>query len=861
MEEVTGLLHNSNQATLIADVSVSSVAWLLISFLSTTVLAQEVPADGHLSPSIQSVLTNRCVECHQGESPEAGIDLSENNHDLKQIQHTELLAKIYSVVKRGKMPPSDAEPLLAKQRSELLSDLLLEFERRAVASPSKVELARRLTNIEYQNTLSDLLGFDVNIIELLPKDPVAPYQFNNTAEFMRIGPEQIDRYLKVARKVMASAIVDPELPEVHKTRTEWQPHGANSGLGADEVGIWGNRRNTPATGMGLRGFPQSGEFVIRIQASAILPSGVKEIPLRLVMGYTLNVNSSTQRVRPVGTITLTNTLDEPQVYEFRGRIENFPAEPGRVVNGQRRPDSITLTFQNLYDDGTLNDDPAFLSPRNVAMPRVVINWAEFESPIVDVWPPEYHTRILFASPLRKSDPEAYVRQVLQRFMTRAFRRPVTDSEIERFTQIYEIVRSQLPSFEAAMRETLAMVLVAPQFLYVSRPVAGTNRDFEMASRLSYFLWGSMPDEQLVSQALESALDDDVEIESQVLRMLTDPRVEQSFRNLTIQWLSLQKLSTVPINRDLFPRFLYYVARGERAGTEVPYRPTIRDYMVDESVAFVQELIRSNESVLSIVDSQFAMLNQPLSVHYGVPGIQGHELRRVQLPVESHLGGLLSQGSVLIANSTGSAPHPIYRAVWLREAILGDEVPAPPADVPALSDTAGESADAALNIGHLLQLHRKKQSCRSCHANLDPWGIPFEQYNSIGRFQPMVPKEGLRVAMYSTRTHGDWAGYTEYLKTINTESVSAATVLPNGAEINGLEQLKKHLVEQHSDLIAENVIRKLLSYGLGRKLDWRDTVQIEQLVKSARDCNYRMRDIIVLICQSRMFRDVEGRAEE
>ena len=858
---MTDLLHKSNHVNVNPNVLVSSVAWLLITFLSAAALAKENSRDGHVFSSIQAVLTNHCVECHHGDSPEAGIDLSKNNHELKQLQHTELLAKVHSVVKRGKMPPRDAEPLLPHQRSELLTALLLEFDRRAVVSPSKVEVARRLTNIEYQNTLSDLLGFEVNVIEHLPKDPIAPYQFNNTAEFMQLGPEQIDRYIKTARKVLASAIVNPEVPEVYKTRVEWQPHGADRGLGADEVGVWGNRRNTPATGMGLRGFPKTGEFAIRIQASAILPPGTKEVPLRLVMGYTLNVNSSTQRVEPVGMVYLTNTLDNPQVFEFRGRIENFPAEPGRVINGQPRPDSMTVTFQNLYDDGTLNDDAAFLSPRNISMPRVVINWAEFESPIVDVWPPEHHTRILFESLLRESNPQAYVRQVLSRFMTRAFRRPVTNSEIDRFAGIYEIVRTQLPTLEAAMREALAMVLVSPQFLYMSKSGDAANRQFELAERLSYFLWGSMPDDTLASLALESKLDSDEEIETQVLRMLADPRTEQSFRNFTMQWLSLQKLSTVPINRDLFPRFLYYVARGERAGTEVPYRPTIRDYMVDESVAFLQELIRSNESVLNIVDSRFAMLNQPLSVHYGVRGIQSHELRRVELPAESRLGGMLSQGSVLIANSTGSAPHPIYRAVWLREAILGDEVPAPPADVPALSDTAGESADSALTIGRLLQLHRKKESCRGCHANLDPWGIPFEQYNSIGRFQPMVPKEGQRVALYSTRTHGDWAGYQEYLESINTESVSAAAVLPNGTAINGLAQLKRHLIEEYPELIAENLIRKLLSYGLGRKLDWRDTAEVEKLVNTAAIRDYRMKDIIVLICQSELFRQVENSPEE
>jgi len=834
-------------------ISVAILAVVMLNILRSHSL---VAGEGELAVEVKSLFAKHCLECHGAKQAEGGINLSADSDQLIALQQTDVLAKVYTVIKRGKMPPAEADPLPAAAKSQLLELLLSELASRAKLSPVEPQLARRLTNFEYQNTLRDLIGFEVSVIDHLPKDPVAPYQFNNTAELMRMGPEQIDRYLEVARRVMASAIVDPERPEIHKTRTEWQPHGTDRGMGADEVGIWGNRRNTPASGMGLRSFPRTGEFRVRIQASAILPPGAKAIPLRLVMGYGLNVNSATQRVRPVGTVTLTNSPDNPRVFEFRGRIENFPAEAGRVVNGQRRPDRMTITFQNLYDDGTLNDDPAFLRPRNLAMPRVVVNWAEFEAPVVSSWPPEHHRRILFESPFRESDTDQYVRQVLKRFMTRAYRRPVTAGEIDRFAEVYKVVRPQLPSLEAAMRETLAMVLVSPQFLYVAGSASGANRYHELASRLSYFLWGTMPDSELTKVALASGLDSEAAIKTQVLRLLEDDaRVEQSLRNLTMQWFSLSKLSTVPINRELFPRFLYYVARGERAGTEVPYRPTIRDYMVDESVAFVHELIRGNESMLKIVDSEFAMLNQPLAAHYGVPGVHGHVLRRVQLPQSSRLGGLLSQGSILVANSTGSAPHPIYRAVWLREAILGDEVAPPPADVPALSETAGESADAALTIGHFLKLHRTKESCRKCHASLDPWGLPFEKYNSIGRFQSKVPKAKTRVAMLSSAQHGNFEGYQRYLDSINTEPVDAAAVLPSGVRVDGLDDLKSHLLEQHRDAIAENVIRRLVSYGLGRKLDWRDTVAIEELVAQSKTRDYRFRDTIVLICQSDLFRNV------
>ena len=380
-----------------------------------------------------------------------------------------------------------------------------------------------------------------------------------------------------------------------------------------------------------------------------------------------------------------------------------------------------------------------------------------------------------------------------------------------------------------------------------------SQPFELASKLSYFLWGSMPDAELLQLAATGELGDAQVIGAQARRLLGDGRSRDFVRNFTMQWLSLAKMKTVPINRDLFPRFLYYVPRGERAGTEEPYRPTIRDYMIDESVAFVGELITRNASVLNIVDSDFAMLNQPLAAHYGVAGVQGNAFRPVALKPAHQLGGLLTHGSVLIGNGTGSAPHPIYRAVWLREAILGDEVKPPPADVPALTDSAGESAEKALNIKDLLALHRKKESCNDCHVRLDPWGIPFERYNAIGRFQPMVPKGGVRVSGFNKQKHGDLAGYLEYLKTINSVEVQADARVPHGPSVDGLAELKAHLLKDRKDDIAENMIRRLLGYGLGRELTYHDRFAVDELLQGAAQNGYKLQDIIVAICQSETFR--------
>lgn len=806
---------------------------------------------------VRPFFEDHCIQCHGPKKSKGKITLHALDGDLSAGHELERWELILEMLDSGEMPPEEEQQPDEGERSDIVTWIDAGL-RDYVAKAEQVDAAptaRRLTNVEYQNTMRDLLGFELNLIDTLPKDPTKPYAFNNTAELMRMGPEQVDRYLECARRAMASAIVDPIKPKVHKARKEWSPHSVDQGLGLDEIALWSNGRGSPDKGMPITIFPQTGEFRIRIQCSAVLPSGIKEVPLRLLLGYDLNVNSSTQLVEPVGTVRLRNTPDNPKVYEFRGRIENHPVKPGRMWRGRWQPDALTITPQNLYDDGTLNDQNTFLKwPRRLDMPRVVVNWIEFEAPVVDVWPPPHHTQILFASPLREQAPAAYVKDVIARFMSRAYRRPATDEEVARFTRIYDLVLPDLGTLEAAMRETLAMVLISPQFMYHTvAQESGDLRSYALASRLSYFLWGSMPDETLIQLAEDDSLNEPATLTAQVHRLLADPRSGDFVENFTIQWLSLTKMKTVPINRDLFPRFLYYVSAGERSGTEVPYRPTVRDYMLQETAGFVAELIRRNASVVSIIDSDFAFLNQRLAAHYGVEGVQGDALRPVPLTAEHRIGGLLTHGSVLIGNGTGSAPHPIYRAVWLREAILGDEVKPPPADVPALSDSAGESAEAALTIKDLLAVHRKKESCMECHVRLDPWGIPFEHYNAVGQYQSMVPKEGTRVRGYNKALDKDLSGYTNYLASINTEIIEADARVPHGRHVNGLDELKAHLLKDRKDDVARNVVRRLLTYGMGRALTYRDRFAVEELIAQSRDNEYRLQDMIVAICNSDLFR--------
>lgn len=814
---------------------------------------------------VSPFLKTYCVKCHGPERSKGGLTVHLLDGDLSAGRELDKWESVLEMLKSGEMPPID-EPQPSQAEIDAvgrwIESGMREFAQKDAAGKPQAR-TRRLTNVEYQNTLSDLLGFEVDVIDELPEDPEHNYHFNNTADLMRIGPEQLDRYLEVARNALRGAIVDPEKPKVIQARGEWKPAATPLAKGSDEIGaVYNKFSGMPKRGFQISSPPVTGEFRVRLSASALLLPGIDEVPIQLTMGMPIDGDHNEKAHRVIGTAYLSNSPAEPKVCEFRGRIENIPfsanAAPGRkpsaaVLDGApvyRRE----LNVQVIFDDGTLNDGEQSPQGRKLSMLRAVINWMEFEAPVFDAWPPKHHTDILFDSPLKGKDDEAYVRAVLERFMFRAYRRPVADSEVDRFVMVYRLVRPGVRSFEAAIRETLALVLVTPRFLYHTESAPVADEHFAMASRLSYFLWASMPDQELFDLAAKKQLGDSAVIERQVLRMLSDEKSHRFVRDFTLQWLSIKKSLTTPINKDLFPRFLQLVPIGETAGTEAPYRTSIRDYMLRETIGFVDHLIRENKGALNVVDSDFAILNERLAAHYGVEGVKGMKLRPVPILPEHHLGGLLTHGSVLIGNGTGTAPHPIYRAVWLREAILGDTVAPPPSEVPALSDSAGKSLEGALSIAQLLAKHRTVESCNDCHFRLDPWGIPFEEYNAVGQYQTKTPKDGTRVSPFDMKQHVDLAGYRRYLDSINVIEVFAQARVPHGPEIKGVRQLKDYLLKERKEEIVENVIRRLLSYGIGRRLTYRDRFGVERIINETRDEGFGLRDIIVSICKSDLFRE-------
>ena len=815
--------------------------------------------------NVKPFLQEHCFRCHGPDEAKGKLTLHELTGVGGSDEEMATWEDILIMIEDGDMPPDDEPQPDVKQRDAITAwiDGAIKDAAKKGKDKGHGPIARRLTNVEYENTMRDLLGVEIDLIEKLPVDPLKHYEFNNSAELMRLGPEQIDRYLKSARHALASVIVEGERPEVITLRRKWDPTppppkdpNAKGGprIAQSNVGVHGNGRGTAAHGFSITKFPERGPFKLRFKASAVLTKGATEVPLYWIMGEDININSATRRVKPIGTTILKST--EPKVYELTGLVENYPVQTARRHKQKKLPDAITITPRNLYDDGTVGDDRSFFKVLNHAYSRPSIEWVEFEGPIYETWPPKAHKRILFDSPLRESDPDAYVKAVLKKFMGRAYRRPATDHEIERFHKVYNLVAPEMGSFEAAMRETLAMVLISPQFLMHTVVKDGVAcKEHALASRLSYFLWSSMPDDELLALAQSGEIGQPKVLRQQIERMINDERFDESMENFSMQWMSVEKMLTVPINADRFPRFLFYVSHGERKGTEIPYRPTIRDYMMEETIGYIRESFKNNASVTQLVDSNVAYINQPLAAHYGVEGVKAHDHQLVTLKPGHHLGGLLTHGSMLIGNGNGSVPHPIYRAVWLREAILGEKVAPPPADIPDISELPNvdkKDIEKALTIKDFLALHRTKASCRDCHARLDPWGIPFEHYNAIGQYQPKVPKEGVRVQPFAADKHKDISGYMDYLDSISTEPIDASAKLPNGPEVTSMRELKDYILKHRMDDVADNVARRLLAYGLGRHLDFKDRPAIDAILAESKKNQYKMRDMLISICMSELF---------
>ena len=490
----------------------------------------------------------------------------------------------------------------------------------------------------------------------------------------------------------------------------------------------------------------------------------------------------------------------PETYEFFGRLENLP-----IPEPESGDKEILSGFLLL---GVWNDH--LVKSAKETGPPLLVESIEFEAPYLPQWPPKSHTDIFFDAESR-SDDEAYTREVLDRFVSRAFRRPATDEEVERYLGFWKSIRGDYAVYEDSVTEVLVAVLCSPEFLYLCEPEDelgedGALPDWMLANRLSYFLWNSPPDAELRRAVTEGRLRD--ELLAQTDRMLDDPKTNRFLRSFTYEWLRMDRHDGMTINVDRHPDYTRFVKRD----------------MKEETFTFVEAVFREDLPLPTLFDADFAMLNQNLAEFYGLEGVYGAHFRKVPVPASmpERRCGLLSQGSFHVGHSDGNEPHPIKRAVWLKARLLGDEPPPPPPNVPDLDpDTPGFDK---MTLKQKIESHRDKDSCRDCHAGIDPYGFVFERMSAVGRLEPR--RKGVEV--------------------------DATTVLPDGAAVDGIVGIRDYLVADAKDDFARSVVEHLFSYALGREVGFADDEELDRLLEQVKASGYRAQAAVRSIVTSPSF---------
>lgn len=787
---------------------------LFLAVHSSVLAAPPADAERSLySREVQPILSQACFGCHGKSKQEADLRLDRLDPDLVTGPDAETWHDVLNRLNRGEMPPEDAKPLGERQHQKVVDWLTAEL-RRAAQSRQATEgrvVLRRLTRYEYANTMRHLLGLDLDYAKNLPPDSVSKEGFQNNGASLGISALQIEMYLDAARAGLQQAIVTGEKPRVYHHRADKSEKVKRAKRQVTNRLLLGDRFLTR-----MLDFPREGEVVIRVRASADVGADAAFPRMRIAMGLKADVKAPEKTLTEVD---VTGTMEAPELFEFRTRIERFPL-PGH--NPKFPGFQITIYHGDPSEGKPVkknkrNQDK--VEPVEPSQPAIVIHSVEFEGPTIQSWPPASHVGILFPSD-NSANEQVYAREVITRFLARAYRRPARAEDVDLMMRYFTAVRPDQPSFEEAMREVLAMSLVSADFLYLVEPKIDDTRqqltNYELASRLSYFLWSTMPDERLFDLASANKLNSDEQLEKQVIRMLADPQAEQFVEHFTNQWFDLKALDRIAVNPEFYPDF----------------DDTLKTDMRRETQHFFATILEENTSCLQLLDADFAMVNRRLAAHYGIPGPRGSRFERVALQGNEHRGGVLTQGSFLLANSNGEDSHPIKRAVWMLDRLLDNRPAPPPPDVPELNPN--EPNLAGLTLKRQLELHRTKPACNNCHRGIDPWGIAFENFDAVGRW-----REDSKAQPKKRRG-----------KTVAT--IETAAQLPDGTEIDGVDELKHYLLEQRKQQFAQAVVKRLLAYSVGRSMELSDQPAIDSLTEQFAADDFQLRELMVAIVQSDTF---------
>ncbi|MDA1234826.1 MAG: DUF1592 domain-containing protein [Acidobacteria bacterium] len=811
---------------------------LCLASASATHAAEETA----FADEVRSLLETFCYSCHGPAVQAANIRLDRLSTNLVDDRRdAEIWNNVLNKLRRGEMPPQGLPHPEQAQKDQTIAALsaAVNSAREERRSTGGRTVLRRLNRTEYQNTMSDLLGHEMDYTRDIPPEGLSRDGFRNNGSSLGMTAVQLEYYLEAAREGLKRVVVSGPPPVVSYRFTFTESNAKEWLLPAEQIAKNAVSRTDAFLGHMNPAYPEQGEFVARVTASAELKPGKGPPVMQVSVGYRPDTEIL---FRTAGTVELTS--EEPQTFEFRGYMENFP----KPVHGQSKYPGLVIRVTNIYDDGTPRPElltrekedgkkERYYAPEP-DYPKVHVDKVTFDGPVYETWPPAGHRRLLFDSETKETDDRAYAREVLQQFMDRAWRRPAQPAEVAHYLEFFDSQEQTFPAFEDRMRETLAMVLISPEFLYLLEPESEQKRplnSWELASRLSYLLWSTMPDERLFSLANEDKLVDPQVLASEVDRMVADERAARFTDEFFGTWLYLEGMDRVAISKDYYPNF------NEHLKTQIR----------DETRNFFQELLRGDFSATNLIDSDFLMLNETMARHYGVEGVWGSAFRRVPLDPSSPRGGLMTQASFLLANSTGEDSHPIKRAVWVRKRLLDDPPPPPPANVPTLDAESPELA--GLSVREQLRQHRRDASCASCHVDIDPWGVAFENFDAIGKWRTEIRKLTFKPPEKPVGPESKESDPPPPPLEFAHLPVDSNETLPDGTEMHSVDDLRAYLLGPRRKDFARTIVTKLMAYSLGRSLEFTDEPAVERLTNGFLENDMKLRGLLKEVVKDDLFR--------
>ena len=781
----------------------SRLCLLLASLLAAIMLSGDLSAAPPL-PS-QAFLDQHCVKCHAGEKAKGDFRIAELTLDFGVKKNRSLWEKVHQQITSGEMPPK-TRPRPDEKASRILTDWIAKQSADVVGKEGRVVL-RRLNRVEYENTVRDLFSVNVSVKEMLPEDANAQ-GFDNVGAALNISPVLMERYLEAADAVINSAL----LP-VHKLESKTERFDLYDSLPTWFVaGVYKRDdgvvlfRSSGDSATDLRKFkaPSPGRYRFRISASA--HNSATPLPMAIILGNFVVAGNIT---RHLGYFDAQSGV--PKVIEFEERLV--------AKNDTIKITPIALPFVYLKHE-TMAEYPG---------PGLKIHWVEVEGPLPETWPTESYRRV-FADVDPKAGKLADAEKLLRTLLPKAFRRPVTEDEVKPFVALVSKALDMGQPFEAALRTGYKAVLSSPKFLYLREP-AGPLDDYALASRLSYFLWSTTPDEALLNLANKGELHKPEVLRAQVERMLKDSKSKAFTENFTGQWLGLRDISATTPDKSLYPE----------------YEEFLQWSSVRETHLFFNELLKENLGVRNFIDSDFAMLNGRLAKHYNIPDVYGVDFRKVALKPEYHRGGVITHASVLKVTANGTTTSPVVRGVWMLDRIMGKPVPPPPANVPAIEpDIRG-----AVTIREQLGKHRQTENCASCHTRIDPPGFALENYDVIGGW-----REKYRIVVSDRKfaVNNRFGPLGKYLAAYQYGlglPVDSGDTLPDGRTFKTVEDFKK-LILADPEQIARSITEKLMVYSTGHTVGFNDQKAINAILADAKKSDYGLRTLVHSIVASELF---------